>query len=63
MLNIMLNCLLCALCALGIVAAAAVIAGIAVGMGWLLLWWVDYRGAWLDGHPEPDKKAGRSHDR
>lgn len=59
----MLKALLFGLCIVGLVLEAAVIAGIAVGMGWLLLWWVDYRGAWLDGHPEPDKKAGRSHDR
>ena len=56
MLNIMLNCLLCALCVLGIVAAAALIAGICIGVSWLILWWADWRGAWLDGHPEKEER-------
>ena len=53
----MIKALFIGLCIVGFVLEAALIAGIGVGVGRLLLWWADFRGNWLDEHPVKDESA------
>lgn len=56
MLNALWKGLLCALCLDGIALALAALIGVFVGAAVLTLWWADYRGNWLDNHPEQEAK-------
>ena len=58
MLDAMFRGLLGGLCVAGYVLEAALIALIVIGLSWVFLWWADHWGAWMDMHPEREKKGG-----
>lgn len=57
MLNALRQGLLCALCLDGIALALAALIAVFVGTGALILWWADHWGAWMDEHPEQERKG------
>lgn len=56
MLDALWTALLCALCLAGLLLAAGLVIVIGVCVARILLWWADYRGTWMDEHPEQEKK-------